>query len=59
MRFGLNVKWRTRQLSKLFRNVPLLTSLEMSPFSPLSLSLWFPSKNFALGCPRSGDSGLG
>ncbi len=49
-------------MSKLFRNVPFLTSLEMSPFFVLYLFVLFFSvslENFSLASPRNDDPVLG
>jgi hypothetical protein len=49
-------------VSKLFRNVPFLTSIEMSPFFVVCLFLLAMvvfSKNLASGCPRNDDPFLG
>src|SRR5215469_1239559 len=49
-------------VSKLFRNVPFLTSIEMSPFSFCTSFCFFRLlllKNFSLASPRSDDPLLG
>src|SRR5215470_12277557 len=58
----LDVKLDTKLVSKLFRNVPFLTSIEMSPFSFCTSFCFFRLlllKNFSLASPRSDDPLLG